>query len=440
MVSSSFRSDRRVFLGQCLTGLTASMIPMESAIAPQVAQAVEPPPPGTMPATSRPVGDVSWANIGRQFSLEPDLAYFNTGGLGPSPHPVIEAINRSIADLERISETGREQFDEVRRKACRFLNCDEDELGFTGNTTEGINLIARGLGLKAGDEVLITTHEHVGGAMPWFALAQDEGVVVKTLEPGRGGEDTLDRLASNLSPRTRALCISHVTCTTGTVMPIKRLARLCREKDVVSVVDGAQVVGMIPVDLHDLGCDFYAASGHKWLLGPKGTGMLYVRKDMLSRWRPIYAGAYADKVFSLDEAQFERLPAARSVEIGTRNASLIVGLGAAFDFLTALEMSAVARHGRALAQHLREKLRALDRIEILTPGAPESCASILTFEIKAGPTNPGEWANRLSKDFRLRVRPVTEHKLAAIRVCAHVFNDVTQMDRLTAAMTQLLRA
>ena len=434
MTLDSSGPDRRVFMGQCLAGLTASMLPLDAALAQPAGQ------PDKPPATTQPSAKAAWADIRGQFSLEPDLAYFNTGGLGPSPRPVIEAVNGCVSELERTSEPGRERFDEVRRKVCGFLSCEEDELGFTRNTTEGINIIARGLDLKAGDEVLISTHEHVGGAMPWFALAQDEGIVVKTFEPGRGGTETLDRLASNLTPKTRAVVMSHITCTTGTVMPVKLITRLCREKGVISVIDGAQVVGMIPIDLHDLGCDFYATSGHKWLLGPKGTGLFYVRKDMLPRWHGVYAGAYADKLFSLDEGKFERLPAARSVEIGTGNASLIAGIEAAAEFLTALGMDAVARHGRELTQYLRLKLQTLDRVEFLTPEAPESSASILTFQINPAPMKPNEWCDRLLKDFRLRVRPVTEHKLAAVRVCAHVFNDTAQMDRLVSALTQLLRA
>jgi selenocysteine lyase/cysteine desulfurase len=437
MMFSDSNLDRRIFMGQCLAGLTASMIGQDAVLAQPASQPVRSPGPGTRPTTSRPVAN-PWADIRKQFSLDPELAYFNTGGLGPSPYPVTEAVKRSMAELERTAETGREKFDEVRRKLCLFLNCEEDELAFTGNTTEGINIIARGLGLKAGDEVLITTHEHVGGAMPWFALAQDAGVAVKTFEPGRGGEDTLGRLASNLTPQTRVISISHITCTTGTVMPIRAIARLCHDRGIILVVDGAQAVGTIPVNLHHLGCHFYATSGHKWLLGPKGTGLLYVNKNMLSRWHSTYAGAYADKVFSLDEGTFERLPAARSVEIGTRNASLVVGLGAAFDFLNGLGMDAVARHGRELIQYLRQKLQNLGRVEFLTPEVPELTASILTFQINPAPMDPGQWANRLQKEYRLRVRPVTEHKLAAIRVCAHVFNDVAQMDRLVAALTQLL--
>ncbi|HVP12177.1 MAG TPA: aminotransferase class V-fold PLP-dependent enzyme [Phycisphaerae bacterium] len=438
MTFSNSNPDRRTFMGQCLAGLTASVIAQDAVVAQPASQPVRPMDSQMRSAASRPRSD-PWADVPKQFLLDPELAYFNTGGLGPSPLPVIDAVNRSTAELERVSETGREKFDEVRRRLCLFLNCEEEELGFTGNTTEGINIVARGLGLKAGDEVLLTTHEHVGGAMPWFALAQDEGVVVKTFEPGSGGADTMERLASSLTPKTRVVSMSHITCTTGAVMPIRAIARVCHDRKIILVVDGAQAVGMIPVDLHFLGCQFYATSGHKWLLGPKGTGLLYVNKNMLSHWHATYAGAYADKVFSLDEGKFERLPAARSVEIGTRNASLIVGLGAAVEFLNELGMDVVARHGWELTQYLRQKLQALSQVEVLTPEEPEHSASILTFQVDP-PIDPGEWANRLSKEYHVRVRPVTEHKLAAIRVCAHVFNDVAQMDRLVAAVTKLLGA
>jgi len=426
-------------MGQCLAGLTASVMSLDAAFGQSNDRPATQSAPASQPASTGPSGENARAGIRDQFSLEPNLTYLNTGGLGPSPRCVVEAISRSMTELERVSESGREQFDEVRRKACRFLNCDEDELAFTANTTEALNIVARSLRLKAGEEVLLTTHEHIGGALPWMALAQDDGVVVRTFEPGRNAGETLDRFAAALTPKTRAVSVSHITCTLGMVLPVKQIVRLCREKGVVSVVDGAQAVGMIPVDLRDIDADFYATSGHKWLLGPKGTGLLYVNKRMLPHWRGQYAGAYTDKAYSLDEGRFERIQAARAIEVGTRNTPLIVGLGTAVDFLDSLGMDMVARHGAGLIRHLRKKLQALGRVEVLTPNAPEFSASILTFQIAPAPMDAGDWATRLLNEHRLRVRPINEHRLAAIRVCAHVFNDVSQMNRLVSVLTELLR-
>jgi selenocysteine lyase/cysteine desulfurase len=370
--------------------------------------------------------------------LDPGLIYMNAGGLGPSPHCVIDTITRHMMELERVSETGHALTHEVRDKACALLNCDKEELAITRNATEGMNAAARGLTFKQGDEVLLTTHEHPGGTMPWLNLAKDEGIIVKTFEPGAGGQDTLDRLSSNLTPRTRAVSVSHVTCTHGLVLPVKEISALCRERGIISVIDGAQAVGMIPVDLHDLGCDFYATSGHKWLLGPKGTGLLYVRRGMLDRWHSIFAGAYSDKKSDLLQGLFERLPEARSVEYGTRNTPIIMGLGAAIDFIEAIRIDRIARYIRGLSLRLRSRLEGMQRIEVLTPSAPAASGAMLSFRVKHSDKSPWQWVDALKTEYRIRVRPVGEINLNAIRVSTHVFNGPDQVDRLVEALTHLL--
>jgi selenocysteine lyase/cysteine desulfurase len=272
-----------------------------------------------------------------------------------------------------------------------------------------------------------------------LALAQDTGAVVKTFEPGQGGEDTLRNLTAGLTPRTRVVSVSHVTCTLGLVLPIKEIVTLCRERGVYSVVDGAQAVGQIPVDLHELGCDFYATSGHKWLLGPKGTGLVYVRKELLERWRAVQVGAYSDRKYDLDQGLLERLPAARAVEYGTQNTALVKALGAAVDFIAGPGMLRITQHGRRLAGYLRSALLRLPAVQILSRAEPELSASIVTFRITQPELAPGQWAERLKNDYRIRVRPVTEHGLSAVRVCTHVFNDTAQLDRLVSALAELTR-
>jgi len=421
--------NRRCFLKGCLAGLAATAVKTRPAGA-------DPPGPGLDVRAA--AGSADWAAVRSQFLLDPGLTYLNTGGLGPSPRPVLDTITREMRELERSSETGHERVREVRRRACALLRCDEDELAITRSTTEGMNAIARGLPLEAGDEVLVSTHEHPGGAMPWFGVARDRGITVRTFEPGDGGDDTLGRVEAALSQRTRVVSVSHVMCTTGLVTPVQRIARLCRDRGVFSVIDGAQAVGMIPVDLHALGCDFYATSGHKWTLGPKGTGLMYVRRGLLDQWRPTYVGAYSDRKFDLDRGLLETRPAARSVEYGTRNTPVILGLGAAIDFLEALGAEPIARHGRRLTAHLRRGLRSLPGVEILTPESPDRYASILTFRVTGDARTAGQWCNALKTDRRIRVRPVNEHGLQAVRVSAHVFNTVAQMDRLISALTELM--
>jgi selenocysteine lyase/cysteine desulfurase len=424
-------SSRRRFLQQCLAG--AAVATAGTACGPSDSASSEVPFADAWRSASEPQ---RWKIVRDQFLLEPGYAYLNTGGLGPSPGPVIAAFHEAWLDLERRCESGHGTRADVRAHACEFLGCAEDELAFTRNATEGMNLVARGLKLREGDEIVMTTHEHPGGAMPWFAVREETPVRIRTIEPGSGGDDTLERLRGALTARTRVVMVSDINCTTGLVMPVREIADLCRQRGIICVIDGAQAVGQIPVDLRSLGCDFYVASGHKWLLGPKGTGVLYARDEMLDRWKPPYVGAYSDSRFDLGAGVFERLSPASASEYGTRNAPLVLGLSAAFDFLSTMGMETVAARGAHLARRLREGLSALDGVEVLTPA--DAGAAILTFRLPAAGGDPWEWVNRLRRDHGFRLRPVGEAQLDAVRASTHVFNSEEEVDRLISVVRGLL--
>ncbi len=431
---SDVRSTRRRFLQQCLAG---------AAVAAAGPTACGPPPDSgsdelLFADAWQSAGDEPkrWRIVRDQFLLEPGYAYLNTGGLGPSPQPVIAAFDEAWLDLERYGESGHGTRADVRNRACEFFGCHADELAFTRNATEGMNLVAHGLKLGDGDEVVMTTHEHPGGAMPWFAVREETPITIRTFEPGSGGDDTIERLRGALTTRTRVAMVSHITCTTGLVMPVREIADLCRRQGIVCVIDGAQAVGQVPVDLHSLDCDFYVASGHKWLLGPKGTGVLYVRDEQLDQWRPPFVGAYSDSRFDLSGGVFQRLRPASASEYGTRSTPLVVGLGAALDFLATLGMETVAARGALLAGRLRQGLAELGGVDVLTPS--DAAASILTFRLPAAGGDPGEWSNLLRRDHGLRLRPVGEAGLAAVRASTHVFNSEEEVDRLVDVLRSLL--
>lgn len=383
-----------------------------------------------------PTQEARWQAVRDAFLFEPGYVYLNTAGLGPSPEPVLAATEESWRALEAHSETGHGERDRVREHAAAFLGCGVNELAFTRNATEGMNLVARGMTLSPGDEVVMTTHEHPGGAMPWFGVREDVDIRIRTVDPGGCGEDTLDRLVAAMNQRTRVLMVSHVLCTTGAELPVPELARLCRERDVACVIDGAQAPGQIPVDLHALGCDFYVASGHKWLLGPKETGFLYVRDEWLDRWRPSYVGAYSDATFDLASGTFHRLRPASASEYGTRSTPLLRGLEAGISFLETVGTEAVFQRGRSLALRLREGLEALPAVEVLTP---RDCGhAILTFTLPASGGNQNEWVNRIRRDHGIRLRPVSEAGLSAVRASPHLCNGEDEMDRLLEVLETLV--
>jgi selenocysteine lyase/cysteine desulfurase len=379
-----------------------------------------------------------WRLVREQFLLQPGYVYLNAAGLGPSPLPVIDAVDRSWRELELQCETGHSRRDGPRQKLCALMNCAEHELALTRNATEGMNLAARGIELDHGAQVLMTTHEHPGGAMPWFAAAQDHDISIETFTPGLTGEETMARFSAALTSRTRVVMVSHVTCTLGAVLPVKEIVDLCRNRGIVSVIDGAQAPGQVSVDLHDLGCDFYVASGHKFLLGPKGTGFLFVREEMLDRWRPSYVGAYSDALFDLTAGRFERRREAPASEYGTRNTPLVLGLGAAIDFLTTIGLERVADRSSSLARRLRGHLDRITDIELLTPSDPQASAAILTFRLPGSVGDPWDWCNLLRQEFGIRLRPVGEAGLMAVRAATHVFNDESDVDSLGEVLRQLV--
>ena len=433
------RHDRRTFLRRCASGAAAAAAGSMLASAQSASYSSSRPSIADLATAPGHVDDEAyWALVRRQFSLEPGLTYLNNGGLGPSPHAVVETITRELLDLERTSETGHDRVAAVRKTASSFLHCDESELAITRNATEGMNCITRGLSLSAGDEVLLTTHEHPGGAMPWVAQAKHGGIKLNLFDPGTGGADTLNRLAAAITPRTRIVVVSHVTCTTGLRLPVQEIAAFCRARDILSAIDGAQAIGMLPVDLHAIGCDFYVASGHKWLLGPKGTGLLCIRRQRLGQWRPPYVGAYSDQTYDLDEGTLEYVSEARCVEYGTRNTPLRLGLQAAIEFINTIGIARVAARGQALANYLQSRLEAPGVFDVLTPRPPEASGAMVTFRLKDRPMDPWKWANALRSDHNIRVRPVGEHKLNAVRVSTHVYNTYEQLDCLIAALQTLL--
>lgn len=379
-----------------------------------------------------------WQVVRDQFLLEPGYAYFNAGGLGPSPQQVIAAVDEAWRSLELRCETGHGRRAAVRTQACEFFGCGEDTLAFTRNATEGMNMVARGLQFSSGDEVVMTTHEHPGGALPWFALREDTGIRIRTIDPGSGGDDTLERVANSMTARTRVVMVSHITCTTGMVMPVPEIADLCRRRGVICVIDGAQAVGQVPVDLRSLGCDFYVASGHKWLLAPKGTGLMYVREEMLDGWRPSYVGAYSDTGFDLVAGTFNRLRPASASEYGTRSTPVLLGVAAAMDFLTTIGVDNAAARAAYLANRLRAGISPLNGVEILTPVEPGSSAAILAFKLPEDGGNPWDWCNLLRREHSMRLRPVGEAGLNAVRASTDVFNSEAEVDRLVEVLGTLL--
>ncbi len=372
-----------------------------------------------------------WALVREQFPLTRERAYLNTGGLGASPYVVIDAVVSRMNELERISETGHNEqlWLSIKQKAAALLGCDAEEIAYTRNATEGINIVCNGLPLKRGDEVITTTHEHVGNAVPWLARQKRDGIVLKLFEPSpKSAQENLDRIERLISKRTRVISVPHATTTTGQVLPVKEIAVLAKARKLWFFIDGAQTAGMLNFSLHDIGCDAYATSGHKWLLGPKGTGLLYVRKDMLDVIQALEVGAYSDKSHDLQTGEITFHPTAQRYEYGTVSTPLFVGLGAGIDFLMKIGMENVWARDAALSTALLHGLQEIPNVEILSPLNQAERSAMITFKMKN--IEYLKLQSFLGEKYKLRTRGVGEGGVNALRISWHIYNSYEEVNRV----------
>ena len=422
--------DRRTFL----SGLGASAIGT-LAVGRSGSGAVD--SAAVLPDFAVTGAEAYWRAVRALYPLRDDPLYLNTGGLGPTSQPVLDAVSATMRGLQEHSETGHALFEPARSALAGFVGAQPAEICFVRNATEGNSVIAAGLALTAGDEVIFETHAHPGGSFPWFNQAKLRGVVVRLFEPDPASpEANLARIRALVSPRTKVIQVSHITCTTGLVFPVAAIAAFARSRGIWFHVDGAQAVGMIPVNLAALGCDSYAFSGHKWLGGPHETGVLYLRSDRLEAVAPTGIGAYSGEL-PLLPGELKYFGAASRHEYGTRNAGLIAGLAAAVRLQEQIGTERIANHGRGLATRLGTELALIKDITVLTPRADELRASMTT--ISHARVDAHKFFGYLLEKHRLRCRPVTEQGLNAVRISTHVFTSSADCERVIAGVRAATR-
>ena len=360
------------------------------------------------------------------FLFEPGLVYLQTGSLGPTPRPVMDRTVAAWRELERnpvFHGYGdlEHALDTVRENAAAFLGATADETVLTTCTTDGMNRVALGLGLSAGDRVLTTDQEHPGGRSCWDFLARTRGVSIDEvkIEPGEhDAKAIVDRFERAVTPRTKVVSFSHVLSSTGLRMPVADLSALARTHDCVSVVDGAQAVGGIAVNVKQLGCDVYATSGHKWLLGPKGTGVLYVSASLGNR---------------LELITLQLGHAAYTGATGVSNIPGIIGLGAAVDYVKGRGITAVEAHNLALRDRLDRALASVSRLNIVSARERTLATPLLTYRLP-DQSDAGEVYERLRQKHRVIVKVVPTNWFNGQRISTHLFNTEQDVDALVAAL------
>ncbi|HEX6290267.1 MAG TPA: aminotransferase class V-fold PLP-dependent enzyme [Herpetosiphonaceae bacterium] len=370
--------------------------------------------------------------------------YLNTGTAGPLPRAALDALitesqhdfERGRADIiayERVLKT----FEELRAAFAGLLGAATDEIAITHHTSEGMNIGCWGLNWQPGDELLLTNLEHEGGLLPAYAAAQRFGVDVRVADLGLGDDPAavLAALDAAITPRTRLLSISHVSWSSGACLPLSEIVALAHRRGVLVLVDGAQSVGAIPLDLHALKVDFYAIPGQKWLCGPEGVGALYVRRDRISLLRPTFVS-----FFSLRDSESYTLsgdalyaPGARRYEVGT---IFRPGLYAMLASLRWLESSVGWHWAFERIQHLADRgralLGALPGATILTP---DSHAGLVAFTVES--LDPATTAEKLrAQGIIIRTIPLSDSYV--LRISTGFYNTEEELLRLRDALAALI--
>ena len=382
-----------------------------------------------------------WRELRWHFSIPPNTAYCNTSTLGASPKCVVDAVSNHMRYVEEALVTcdydpdrpsylgGYEDEPQLRERLGKLVNASKQEIALTRNATMGMNYIAHGLDLKPGDEVLLTDHEHPGGRTGYDLRRKRDGIVIKEVvlpAPANDPDELVARFAQAIGPKTKVVAVPHITSGFGIVMPVKQIAAIARERGCFVVVDGAQSLGQVPVDVQDLGCDAYFSSPHKWLLAPKGTGMLYLRKEAWSRvWTTLASS----------EWDLQTDAGRRFSQIGTGNQSLHKGFEAALDFLDRIGHAVIHARIRQLADALRAGLAQIKAATIASPTHPALCAGMTTYSL-AGHEARSVVAALWQKD-RIMPRAIAR---GGVRQSLHIYNTLEDVERTLARLRALTSA
>ena len=316
------------------------------------------------------------------------LVYLDNGATSQKPQAVIDALVRYYttenANVHRgvhtLSQQATDDYEAARAKIRQLLNAAHDhEIIFTRGTTESINLVAQSYGrqnIGPGDEIIISNMEHHSNIVPWQMLCQEKNATLRIVPINDTGELLMDEYERMLSPRTKLVAITHVSNALGTIQPAAQIVALARAHGALTLLDGAQAIPHLPIDVQQLDCDFYAFSGHK-LYGPTGTGILYGKAELLDNMPPVYGGGEMIKSVTFEHTTYNDLP--YKFEAGTPNIAGTIGLGAAVDYLQTIGYDAIADHEHQLLQYGTQALQSIGGLRII--GDSPHKAGILSFVI-----------------------------------------------------------
>ncbi len=376
------------------------------------------------------------------------LVYLDNGASAQKPQVVIDAVTQAYSmeyanvhrGLHYLSNLATEKYEAVRGTIARFLNApDEREIVMNTGTTEGINLVAYGWAMprmEAGDEIILSVMEHHANIVPWHFLRERQGVILKWVDVDTNGDLDPQRVIDAISPKTKLIAITHLSNVLGTKVDVKAIAAAAHEHGVPVLVDGSQSAVHMPVDLSDLGVDFYAITGHK-LYGPSGSGAIWISSDRMAEMRPFLGGGDMIREVHKDEVTWADPP--MKFEAGTPGIVQQIGLGAALEYLMDLGMQNVAAHEDTIRDYARTKLDGLNWLQVQGKSAEK--AAIFSFTLD-GAAHAHDISTILDKKG-VAVRaghhcagPLMDHLgvSATCRASFGLYNTVEEVDALVDAL------
>ncbi len=373
----------------------------------------------------RPMGaldEAYWWKVRSQFNIVDGFAFMNNGTQGPMPRVVREKNERILREIAEDPSNNyrRDEINAVREKVAQFVGASAAEIALTRSTTEGMNIFAHGLDWQEGDEVLWNSHEHGGGRGPYLTLMERRGirpVIIDLPSPPESQEQIVDLYEKAITPRTRAIMVSHITYVTGLVTPIKLLSEMAHRHGLLVSVDGAHPLGMLDLNFHDMGCDHYSAAGQKWLLAGGGTGVCYIKHEIQDQIWPL-----------MGRPPGENATATRYESVGQRNVPSLLGMADAVDLQLTIGKQNIEERDRYLSNRLRAGLNEIPGVHLWTSSDRGLSAGLTLFSIHDIPM--ANIVRALSTEYRVHIRTMGTGNLNGVRASTHFYNMPHEVDQL----------
>jgi len=394
---------------------------------------------------------MNFAEIKTDFPILNDIIYMDSASTSLTPEPVLNVVSKYYREynanvgrgVHRLSQVASQKYKDAHRKVADFIGANEEEVIFTKNTTEAINTVASGLKWKIGDKVVTTLLEHHSNFLPWLRL-KSLGVELDIVKPDKNGKFNVSDFKEVIDDKTRLVAVTHVSNVLGTITPIEEISAICKKKNALLLVDGAQSVPHIHVDVRKLGCNFLCFSGHK-MLGPTGTGILWMKEDFFDRLEPLsFGGGMIDDV-SLNG--YELTKGYERFEGGTPNIAGVIGFGRAIDYLKKIGMDKIKDHEAKLTERLLEGLLEIRRVEIYGSLNSKERIGLVSFNIKD--LNPHDVALMLDEASNIMVRsghlccmPLMKYfglKEGAVRVSLYLYNTEEEVDTFLETVKEIAK-